>query len=73
MLARIEVECIAPEKILKSVEVDSEPTEKFSVKMSAQENKILLEVEAKDISGLMAGVNSNLKLIKLAGEVSEIE
>ncbi len=58
---------------MKAIEVDSEPTEKFSAKMSAQKNKILLEVEAKDIAGLMAGINSNLKLIKLAGEVEEIE
>ncbi len=73
MLAKIEVECASPEKILKSIEVDSEPTEKFSAKLSAEKEKIFLEVEAKDISGLMAGINSNLKLIKLAGEISKIE
>lgn len=73
MRASVEVECKEPEKILRAVNVDSEPTEKFSAKMSTEKNKILLEVEAKDIAGLMAGVNSNLKLIGLASETLEIE
>ena len=48
-------------------------TDKFSAKLSGKKEKIILDVEAKDISGLMAGINSNLKLIKLAGEVFELE
>ena len=73
MRASIDVDCREPEKILRAIEADAEPTEKFSAKLSAGKNKISLEVEAKDISGLMAGINSNLKFIKLAGEVGELE
>ena len=73
MFARIEVECKNPEQVIRAISVDESETEKFSTKLSAGKNKILLEVESKDISGLMAGMNSKLKLIKVAGEVSEIE
>ena len=73
MKAFIEVECYESEKILRAIQVDAEPTEKFSAKLSEKKEKIILEVESKDISGLMAGINSNLKLIKLAGEVSELD
>lgn len=68
----MEIDCRDAEKILRAIEADTEPTEKFSSRIAAQKNKILLEVEAKDISGLMAGINSNLKLIKLAAEIDEI-
>ncbi len=72
MRASLEIDCRDAEKILRAIEADTEPTEKFSSRIAAQKNKILLEVEAKDISGLMAGINSNLKLIKLAAEIDEI-
>ncbi len=73
MKALIEVECSEPEKVLRAIQADAEPTEKFSCDLKSEKEKIILEVEAKDISGLMAGINSNLKLIKLAGEVGYIE
>jgi len=73
MRALIEVECSEPEKILAAISPDVEPTEKFSCDLKSEKEKIILEVEAKDIAGLMAGMNSNLKLIKLAGEVLELE
>ncbi|HLE07539.1 MAG TPA: KEOPS complex subunit Pcc1 [archaeon] len=73
MHASLEIDCGDAEKILRSIEADAEPTEKFSAKMAAEKNKIFLEIEAKDISGLMAGVNSNLKLIKLAAEIDKIQ
>ena len=73
MKALIEVECSEPEKILLAIQADAEPTEKFSCDLKSEKEKIILEVESKDISGLMAGINSNLKLIKLAGEVSELD
>jgi tRNA threonylcarbamoyladenosine modification (KEOPS) complex Pcc1 subunit len=37
---------------------------KFVVKLKAKENELKLEVQANDVSSLLAGINSYMRLIK---------
>ena len=66
MRAEIEIECEDPEIIIKSLEPDVEKTKRFDVEFKPDKNKILLIVKADDFGGLLAGINSYLRLIKAA-------
>lgn len=70
MKANIEIECRNPETVLKSIEPDIEKSEKFDVDLKIKENKINVEIKAKDFTGLLAGINSYVRLIKVANEIS---
>lgn len=69
MKAEIEIECNNPEIVLKSLKPDMEKSEKFDVNLKVKENKIKMEIKAEDFTGLLAGINSYVRLIKVASEV----
>jgi len=71
MKAEIEIECKYPETVRKSLEPDIEEAKKFDVKITDEKNKLLLIIESKDIAGLLAGINSYVRLIRTAIEASE--
>ena len=64
MKAEIEIECKRPDLIVKALEPETEETKKFDIKIRAEKDRIKLELEAKDISGLLAGINSYMRLVK---------
>jgi tRNA threonylcarbamoyladenosine modification (KEOPS) complex Pcc1 subunit len=53
------------------VKPDQEELNKFDVKLVSEKNKIKLKVEANDIPGLLAGINSYLRLIRVAIDAME--
>lgn len=73
MRAKIEIECENPEMIIKSLEPDIDKIEKFDVKLNSENNKIILTVESNEISGLLAGINSYVRLIRTAIGVDKID
>jgi len=72
MKAEIELECRDPETVVKSLKPDEEELKKFKVKLTAEKNKLKLKVEADDIPGLLAGINSYLRLIRVAIDATEV-
>lgn len=71
MKALIEVECTNPDIILKSLQPDMDESGKFKVNVKTNSNKIILSVESEEIGGLLAGINSYLKLIRTASNALE--
>jgi len=71
MKAEIDLECKEPEIIIKSLKPDDEEIKKFAVRISTEKNKLKIKVEAKDIPGLLAGINSYLRLVKVAIDAME--
>lgn len=71
MKAEIEIECKEPEIVIKSLKPDEDEAKKFDVKLKSEKNKLKLEIEAEEISGLLAGINSYTKLIKVAIDAME--
>jgi tRNA threonylcarbamoyladenosine modification (KEOPS) complex Pcc1 subunit len=72
MKAEIELECKEPKLVVTSLQPDKEELNKFDVKLTPGKNKLILEIEAEDISGLLAGINSYMRLIKVAIDTMEI-
>jgi tRNA threonylcarbamoyladenosine modification (KEOPS) complex Pcc1 subunit len=72
MKAEIELSCKEPKMIVKSLQPDKEELNKFDIKLTPGKNKLKLEIEAEDISGLLAGINSYMRLIKVAIDATEI-
>jgi tRNA threonylcarbamoyladenosine modification (KEOPS) complex Pcc1 subunit len=70
--AEIEIECKEPEIVLRSLEPELENTRKFSIDLKASNNKLIITIESKSLSGLLAGINSYLRLVKVAKETLEI-
>ena len=64
MKAEIEIECKKPEIAVKALEPETENTKKFTVKIIAEKDKIRLKIESDDIPGLLAGINSYVRLIR---------
>jgi tRNA threonylcarbamoyladenosine modification (KEOPS) complex Pcc1 subunit len=71
MKAEIEIDCKDPELIIKSLNPDSEELKKFDVSLKPEKNKIKINVQATDIPGLLAGINSYIKLVKVANDAME--
>jgi len=73
--ATIEVECKNPEIVIKSLKPEIDDSIKFDVKAESVNDKLILTVEAENISGLLAGINSYMRLIRVAkdgmGELNE--
>lgn len=72
MRAEIELECKQPGVVAKSLKPDMEELNKFDVKLKPGKGKLTLEVKAEDVSGLLAGINSYMKLIRVAIDATEI-
>jgi tRNA threonylcarbamoyladenosine modification (KEOPS) complex Pcc1 subunit len=64
MKAEIVIGCEKPLIVVKAIEPEIDKTKKFSVKLNAKKDGVLLIVESTDISGLLAGINSYVTLIK---------
>jgi tRNA threonylcarbamoyladenosine modification (KEOPS) complex Pcc1 subunit len=64
MKATVEIECEKPLVVAKAIEPEMDKSKRFSVKLDAKAGKVLLTIESPDISGLLAGVNSYVTLIK---------
>ena len=73
MKAKIEIECKNPQKIIDSIQPDVDDNDKFEIKMKKDNDKIVLNIESKDIAGMMAAVNSYLKFIRTLDDLEEIE
>jgi len=71
MKAEIEVECEKPEIVIKLLRPDQEELKRFDIKLEAEKNKLKLKIEAKELSSLLAGINSYLRLIKVAMDAME--
>lgn len=71
MKAEIEIECKEPDMIIKAVSPEIE-AKKFDVKLEDKKDKIMLTIESKDMTGLLAGINSYMKLIRTAISMKEI-
>jgi tRNA threonylcarbamoyladenosine modification (KEOPS) complex Pcc1 subunit len=71
MKAEIEMDCKDSDMVIKSVSPEIE-AKKFDVKLEDKKGKIILTIESKDITGLLAGINSYMKLIRTAISVKEI-
>jgi tRNA threonylcarbamoyladenosine modification (KEOPS) complex Pcc1 subunit len=65
MKAEIEIECGNPETVIKSIRPDIE-AKRFKVNLEGKDGKVILTVESEDISGLLAGINSYIRLIRTA-------
>jgi len=72
MKAEIEIECKNPEILIKALKPDVEDAKKFDVKLKTDKNKIKLKIEAENISGLLAGINSYMRLIKTSINSMEV-
>ena len=66
MKAKIEIECDDPDIIIKSIEPDIDVREKFNIKLEPDDDKIKMTVESDEITGLLAGINSYMRLIRAA-------
>jgi len=64
--SKIIIKCTDPENVIRALEPDIDDNYKFDVKINSDKNRLMLEIESNDISGLLAGINSYLKLIKAA-------
>ena len=73
MKAEIEIECKNPEKVIKAIEPDLDQNPKFEVQLKSKENKIKLQINSKEVTGLLAGTNSYLRLIKTTIDLEEIK
>ena len=72
MKAQIELECKEPETVIQSLKPDEEELDKFNIKLTSEKNKLKIKIEAEDVSGLLAGINSYLKLVKVAMNATEV-
>jgi len=64
MKAEIEIECKNPEIIIKALKPSIEDAKKFKVELETDNKKLKLKIEAENISGLLAGINSYMRLIR---------
>jgi len=64
MKAEIEIECKNPEIIIKALKPDIGDAKKFKVELETNKNKLKLKVEAENMPGLLAGINSYMRLIR---------
>jgi len=71
MKAEIEIDCKDPETVIKAISPDID-AKKFDVRLEGRESKLVLTIESGDMTGLLAGINSYMKLIRTAISVEEI-
>jgi len=71
--AELEIECADPRSVVKSVSPDMGANERFSAELKAEKKSVKLTVESKDVTGLLAGVNSYARLIKTSADMENLE
>lgn len=72
MKAEIEIECKRPDIVIKALKPDIEEAKKFNIELEDGKNKVKLKVEADNIPGLLAGINSYMRLIKTSIDTMEV-
>ncbi len=72
MKALVEIECRNPGIVIKALKPDIGDAKKFDVKIKAEKGKVKLEVKAETISGLLAGINSYVRLIRTSISSMEV-
>lgn len=65
------MECKNPEIVIKSLKPEIDDSIKFDVKVESVNDKLILTVESENISGLLAGINSYMRLIRVAKDGME--
>ena len=70
--AEIEISCEDPQIIVDSLKPEMESLEKFKTDIKVEDGKIMLLIEAEEISGLLAGINSYIRLIRTSIETNKI-
>ena len=70
--AEIEIPCEDPQIVVDSLEPEMEKLEKFNSDVKVEDGKIKLLIEAEEISGLLAGINSYIRLIRTSIETNKI-
>jgi len=73
MKATIEIDTDEPEKMIRAIEPDMGPSEKFDARLEAGRGKLTVVLESGTAGGLLAGINSVMRMIKTVKEVEEIE
>jgi len=63
MKAEIEVECQDPKTVIKAL-TPLDKTDKFKIELKSDNRKLEIKVKSDKITGLMAGINSQLRLIR---------
>jgi tRNA threonylcarbamoyladenosine modification (KEOPS) complex Pcc1 subunit len=71
MKAEIEIDCKDPDVIVRSLKPDNEELKKFDASLKSDNGKIKIRIDASDIPGLLAGINSYLRLVKVASDAME--
>jgi len=71
MKATIEVDCKNPEIIIQSLKPEIDDSIKFGADVKSDNNKVILIIESRNISGLLAGINSYMRLIRVAKDGTE--
>ena len=64
----LEIDCKEPETIIKSLKPEIDDSSKFDVDIKSEKDKIVLTIESEKMSGLLAGINSYMRLIRVAKE-----
>lgn len=72
MRAELEISCSQPELLLATLQPDIIKTDKFTVQLVAGKGCLKLTIAAADIAGLLAGINSYLRLIRTALAAQEV-
>jgi tRNA threonylcarbamoyladenosine modification (KEOPS) complex Pcc1 subunit len=72
MIAKLEIDCKNPQVVLNSLKPDVEKIGKFEVELKVEKNKLLLTIKSKELTGLLAGINSYVRLIKVSEDVVSI-
>jgi KEOPS complex subunit Pcc1 len=71
--ANIEIESDKTEIIYNSLQVESKNnTDRTKVDMHVKDNKLILSIEAKDITALRAALNSYIRWIDVALKMADI-
>jgi len=71
--AELELECADPDIVIKAISPDLGKNGRFSAELKKGKGKLNILIESKDITGLLAGVNSYARLVKAATDVCNLE
>lgn len=71
MKAEIELECKRPQEVIRSIRPDVDDM-KFRASIKPGKGKLNLSIESRDIAGLLAGIGTYMRLIRVAIEATEI-
>lgn len=71
--ALLEIPCKKPKIIEKSLEPDIKKDEKLKISISSKKDKLLIKIEAKNISHMKGVINTYLSLVKMLSEVDTVE